>query len=260
MILKKQYFYCSINPQTVMKKTLCILAILLVISPVLFAQKLLEAVESKNYTLVEQYIKEGENVNKPNKKGQFPLWVATWNSDAQMVATLLKNGADAKQKFKGKDGDIACLEIAAQEGSLEIVQLLADAGVNLDERFYAGQTALRIASRNGRVDIVGYLISKGCEVDTQGRDGATPLEAAASKGHLEIVQLLAEKGANVNIQDKEGDFALGEAAKHGFIEVVNYLLSKGADTTLKNDKGNTAEDLAKLAGQAKIETLLKKKK
>lgn len=243
-----------------MKKTLWFLAMLLMASPALFAQKLLEAVDSKNYTLVEQYIKEGENVNKANKKGQFPLWVATWNNDTQMISLLLKNGADPKQQFKTKDGKLGCVDIAAQEGELEVIQLLANAGVDLDQKSLVGHTPLRIAARNGRTDVVAYFISKGCDINTQGNDGATPLEAAAAKGHLEIVQLLVEKGANINIQDKEGDFALGEAAKHGFIDVVNYLLSKGADISLKNQDGNTAEDLAKLSGQAKIETLLKQKK
>lgn len=243
-----------------MKKTLCLLAVLLVASPVLFAQKLLEAVESKNYTLVEQYIKEGEKVNKANKKGQFPLWIATWNNDPQMITLLLKNGADPKQQFKVKDGKLGCMDIAAQEGELEVIKLLADAGADVDQKGLVGHTPLRIAARNGRTDVVAYFISKGCDINTQGNDGATPLEAAASKGHMEIVQMLVEKGANINIQDKEGDFALGEAAKHGFIDVVNYLVSKGADLSLKNQDGNTAEDLAKLAGQAKIEILLKQKK
>jgi ankyrin repeat protein len=243
-----------------MKTTLIVTLFLLTISPFVSAQKLVEAVEAKNYEQVEQYLKNGEKVNKPNKKGHFPLWDAVWNSDSKMVELLLNNGANAKQKFKSKDAEIACLEIAAQEGLLDIATLLVNAGADVHEKSAHGHTPLRIAARNGRTDLVKYFLSKGSVVDTRGDDGATPLEHAASKGHLEIVMILVESGANINIQDKDGDFPLGEAAKYGFIDVVKYLLSKNADTTLKNNAGNTAEELAKFAGQVKVQEVLKQAK
>jgi ankyrin repeat protein len=242
-----------------MSKLFCPAVLLLLFSQSLSAQSLIEATEAKNYQAVEQYIKDGEKVNKPNKKGQFPLWVAVWNQDDKMVELLIKNGADAKQKFKGKDGKFGCLEIAAQEGLLEITKLLITAGADPNERDLHGHTPLRIAARNGRTGLVTFFISKGCEVDTKGDDGATPLEHAAGKGHLEIVKILLENGANVNHQDNDKDSPLGEAAKSGFIEIVNLLLSKGADTTLKNKDGYTAEALAKISGQAKVEEILKQK-
>lgn len=240
-----------------MKKILTLSIALFFMSPFVKAQKLLDAVASKNYEAVKKYIKDGENVNKANKRGQFPLWNAVWNEDAQMVSLLLQNGANPVQKFKGKDSELGCLEIAAQQGYLDIVQLLVAAGADINVRSFRGHTPLRIAARNGRVDVVNYCLSKGAEVNTQGEDGATPLEHAASKGHLEIVKLLVEKGANINLQDKEGDFALGEAAKAGFMEVVVYLLEKGADASLKNQDGNTAQQMAWLAGQPKVEAYLK---
>lgn len=218
------------------------------------------AVEAKDYEQVQLYLQEGENVNKPNKKGQFPLWNAVWNGDTKMVELLLANGADPKQKFKGKEAQLSCLEIAAQEGLLEIAQLLVNAGADLNERGFRGHTPLRIAARNGRTELVRYFVTKGSDINSQGDDGATPLEHAASKGHIEIVKLLVESGANINLQDKEGDSALGEAARGGFIEVVTYLLAKGADVSLKNAQGYSAEVLAKLAGQAKIEEVLKQVK
>jgi ankyrin repeat protein len=242
------------------KKLFFTLFLLLTISPFLFAQNIIDAIEAKNYKAVEQFVKEGKNVNAPIENGQFPLWNAIWNNDTEMVKLLLKNGADPKQKYKNKDENVGLLEITAQEGLLKITQLLVEKGADIHERSQQGFTPLRIASRNGRADIVKYFISKGSEVDTRGNDGATPLEHAASKGHLEIVKILVQNGADVNIQDKEGDSPLGEAAKHGFVDVVKYLLSKGAKTDLKNDEGNTPEVLARLSGQAKVAEILKNHK
>jgi uncharacterized protein len=242
-----------------MKKIFYTLVLLVSFFPFASAQKFLEAVEAKDYAAVEQFIKDGEKVTKTNKEGQFALWIALWNKDTPMVALLLKNGAEATQKFKGKETKTSCLEIAAQEGLLEIAKLLVDAGADVDERGFRGHTPLRVACRNGHVELVKYFLSKGSEVDSRGEDGATPLEHAAGKGHLEIVTLLVESGADVNIQDREKDFPLGEAARHGFVDVVNYLLAKGADITLKNQDGHTAQELARLSGQAKIVAILKEK-
>jgi ankyrin repeat protein len=259
LVFKKQLIIFQLNKTKllIMKQALLAFAFQLLLTPLLFSQKLIEAVEAKNYDQVQQHLKNGENVNKTNDQGQFPLWNAVWNEDTKMVALLLKGGADPKQTFKGKEAQSTCLEIAAQEGFLDIVKLLVSAGADIHHRGFRGHTPLRVAARNGRTDLVKYFISKGSEIDSRGDDGATPLEHAASKGHLDIVKLLVESGANINIQDKEGDFALGEAAKGGFIEVVNYLLVNGADISLKNAEGNNAQQLAKLAGQAKIEELLK---
>jgi ankyrin repeat protein len=242
-----------------MKKTIFLSFLILTFHSFVSAQKLLEAVDAKDYKTVETSIKKGEDVNAANEKGMFPLWLAVWNGDARMVDLLLKSGANARQIFKGET-EIALLDVAAQEGPLDVVELLVKAGAEVNKPDSHGQTPLRVAARNGRTDIVKFLLSKGAEVDTKGNDGATPLEHAASKGHLDIVKLLVEKGANINLQDKEGDFALGEAARHGFLDVVNYLLDKGADVTLKNGEGYTAEELARLEGQPKIQSLLKAKR
>ena len=241
-----------------MKKALSLFTLLLLAVSTLTAQKLLQAVEAKNYGAAEKALKEGENVNTPTAEGQFPLWNAIWLGDTKMVELLLNHGADAKQKFKGENL-INLLEVSSQEGHLEITRLLVKGGADVNERSSHGQTPLRIAARNGHVDLVRYFLSKGCEVDSKGDDGATPLEHAAGKGHLDIVKLLIEKGASVNVQDKEGDFALGEAARGGHLEVVNYLLSKGASTVLKNAEGQDAAEIARLAGQPKIQALLKSK-
>lgn len=240
-------------------KFLLLLFILGITQPAL-SQTFLEAVDQGNHELVSQMIKDGAKVNKADKKGAFPLWLAVWNKDTKMVELLLKNGAETTQYFKGKDSKSSLLQIAAQEGLLDIAKLLVERGANIHERGYVGHTPLRVAARNGRLDLVKYFLEEGSDIDTRGDDGATPLEHAASKGHFDIVKLLVEKGANVNIQDKEGDFPLGEAARAGFLDVVTYLISKGADLTLKNNEGHDAQELARLAGQAKIEEFLKNAK
>jgi len=242
-----------------MNKVILLFFVFLSLARGAYAQNFLMAVEAKDYKVVEASIKAGENVNAVNEKGNFALWVAVWNQDPKMVALLLKHGANASQTFPAEGGEITLLGVAAQEGPLESVKLLVAAGEDINRPDIHGYKALRTAARNGRTDIVKFLIGKGADINTQAQDGATPLEHAAGKGHFDIVRLLVEKGADINLQDKEGDFALGEAARHGFIDIVKYLLEKGANTALKNAEGNNAEDLARLAGQPRIQELIRQK-
>jgi ankyrin repeat protein len=246
------------NTPAIMKKCFSLLLGFSLLFQALNAQDLFKAIEARDYKTVESLLKSGAKINATNKIGQFPLWNAVWNEDTIMVKLLIANGADVSQKYTNKEVVFSCFEIACQNGLTDIARMLVENGANANEKGFRGHSPLRTAARNGRVDIVKYLVSKGAAIDAKGDDDqATPLESAAGKGHLEIVQVLVENGANVNHQDKDGDTPLGEAASGGFLEVVQYLLSKGADTSLKNKEGKSAEDIAKLEGQAKVEALLK---
>lgn len=241
-----------------MKKQLCLLLIFFPILHSLTAQDLIKAVESKDYKKAEILLKKGDSSNITDRKGRFPLWIAVWNNDTAMVRLLIRNDANVNQPLVNKDGvSLTCIEVACQNGSTDIVKILVDRGVNVNAKGYDGHTPLRIASRNGYPDIVKFLISKGAAIDSEGDDLATPLESAAGKGHLEIVIQLTEAGARVNHQDKDKDTPLHEAARGGYLEVVQYLLSKDADTSLKDNDGSSAEDIAKVSGQAKVAELLK---
>jgi hypothetical protein len=59
-----------------MKKYFLSLFVFAALSSSLIAQDLYDAVNEKNYDKVESILKSGGKVNKPNKKGSFPLWIA----------------------------------------------------------------------------------------------------------------------------------------------------------------------------------------
>ncbi|RYP60125.1 hypothetical protein DL771_010613 [Monosporascus sp. 5C6A] len=59
-----------------------------------------------------------------------------------------------------------------------------------------GQTPLSWAAENGHMEIVQLLLDKGAELDSKDETyGRTPFSWAAANGHMEIVQLLLDKGA-----------------------------------------------------------------
>ena len=109
-----------------------------------------------------------------------------------------------------------------RRGDLAAVKSLLEQGVNVNEKYRYGTTALFPACDRGHLEIVKLLLERGAEVNV--RDtfyGATPLTWAASKGHAAIVKLLLDKGA----QGAEG--ALMSAVNDGSLETVRVILARG---------------------------------
>mmetsp|Transcript_105152 Transcript_105152/g.206253 ORF Transcript_105152/g.206253 Transcript_105152/m.206253 type:complete len:84 (+) Transcript_105152:2647-2898(+) len=60
------------------------------------------------------------------------------------------------------------------------------------------------ASQKNHEDLVQVLLDAGADVNVKGEEGWTALITATSFGHSAIVQLLLEAGADVNVQDWTG--------------------------------------------------------
>lgn len=145
--------------------------------------------EKGDYNRTQELIKKGQKVNKYNIDGLFPLWRAVTNNDTAIVELLLKHGANPNQGVK-KTGNAKPLDMACQEGLLDVIKILVKYGADVNDKGFRGQTPIRTAARNGWLDVIKYLVGNGAEFDMPANDGATPLESAAAKGHLEIVKIL----------------------------------------------------------------------
>ncbi len=97
------------------------------------------------------------------------------------------------------------MHIAAEYGSVEITQMLIDAGVdvNVQDEWY-GCTPLHRAIDFGQAELVGILIDAKAKLDMQDRWGYTPLHYAAMYGKVKIARMLIDAGARKDIQDNEG--------------------------------------------------------
>ena len=56
-----------------------------------------------------------------------------------------------------------------------------------------------MASQEGQVEVVRLLIDAGALINQALNDGATPLFMASLKGHVEVIRLLIDAGAMVKI-------------------------------------------------------------
>ena len=69
------------------------------------------------------------------------------------------------------------LILAASSGYRDIVQLLLDAGANVDEQGADGETALHWAVTNAHAEVVETLLKAGASMAIRNEEGKTPLQS-----------------------------------------------------------------------------------
>ena len=109
------------------------------------------------------------------------------------------------------------LALAAHFGSRESAKLLLAAGADHSVRSKnpTGNTPLHAAVAGKRHDIVELLIEAGADVNAQDADGWTPLNLAAHEGAPETVSLLLANGADQLIPANSGQTPVQTAEREG---------------------------------------------
>lgn len=134
-----------------------------------------------------------------HKTGMTPLMTAAHAGRAEAVGLLLKYNADPNLRA---DDNASALHWACLYGSLDIVNMLIDAGADLNVRRASDQES----------------------------DGPAPIHMALRKnptaGHIEIAIKLIDAGASVDIE-YIGRTVLQYAEWHECTVVVDYLRQRG---------------------------------
>lgn len=94
------------------------------------------------------------------------------------------------------------LHLAAQNGHVEITEILLKGGVNRDARTKLERTALHLAAQGGSVDVVDLLLTHGSDINARDMLKMTPLHWAVERGHVCVVEKLLFSGADVSVKSK----------------------------------------------------------
>ena len=117
-----------------------------------------------------------------------------------------------------------------------VVQLLLDAGADIEAESRTGHTPLGHALQAGHCNIVHILLHNGADANGGGSFGYTPLHRA--------MRLVREICIEARWPQRGQDAAGAREAMERMLVVVEMLLDKGADVRASTCNGNTAEDLA----------------
>ena len=238
---------------------------------------LVQAVERGDLSAVQALIATGSSVNQRNHCDDAPLTAAVRAGHPDIVQALLKAGARIDYRGSCPVPQESVLCIAAEQGRLESVRLLTEAGAPPNGHDPMGRTPLMCAAGAGNLDAMAFLLRNGADIHaTESALNIFPppidtaLMHAASKGRWQAVELLLEAGARVN--DKgQGDFtALAYAVRESFFKpvreanprdypaTVRILLALGADpnAAVKDDRRSTPLALAVRRDKAPLLALL----
>ena len=175
----------------------------------------------------------------------------------------LKNGYKVNKGYK-----LTPLHWAIGGGHKEIVQLLLDAGADLNEGLISAPSYTPLYLAAVQKDIVQLLLDRGADPDGASSDfgNRTPLlraveeaidsESPRQKECKDVVKLLLNRGADPNRTDYQSNTPLHKAVWNGSKDVVQLLLSGGADPNVINLSGRTPLSLARFLGHKDIETML----
>ena len=145
-----------------------------------------------------------------------------------------------------EDGDIKTVRLLIQEGEclkdpqfgtcaffydftdFDIIQLLAEAGADINAINDVGEWALRNAAWEGDTEAVAYLLSKGAKPNLTST-GETAIHMGVCSDNIEVVRLLLESGADINTTDVDGWTCLWWLKS---AVMATFLLNHGADPSI----------------------------
>ena len=199
-----------------------------------------------------------------------PLALAAGHGSAEVVASLLKAGADPKTTDAALPEGQTSLMLAARAGNVDTLTQLAAHGSNVNARENrTGTTALMWAAAEDHPAAVRALVELGADVNIRSRvtdyphtppgvigdqlepgvsyvgqtvlpkGGWTALMYAARQGARQAAGALADSNADLNLTDPDGSSALIFAIINGHYDVAKVLVEKGADVNLADRTGAT---------------------
>lgn len=180
-------------------------------------------------------VSEGiDGKNWQDSEGWAPLHLSVvgghpLTTKALLAAENWKNDSDdtgSVRTNKSKSG--AVLALAVKANFVDIVQLLVDAGVDINHQDEQGETALHVAARFNHEECARILLdgSPYQKANTEIAEHTyswTPLFTACVDGSLKVVELLIAAGADLERADSSGWTAKEHAALRGHLDIARRL-------------------------------------
>ncbi|MEM7370858.1 MAG: ankyrin repeat domain-containing protein [Bacteroidota bacterium] len=140
--------------------------------------------------------------------------------------------------------DEAGLICAVEEGNLPCLEILINAGMNVNARSERGVPALSRAIDKDHLQGLRLLIQSGGDIDQKSSSGNSPLMHAIDHGNKHIFAYLLDLQPELEIPDKKGETALFRAIRAGNTTFARKLIETGSDCESRNREGITPLMLA----------------
>jgi ankyrin repeat protein len=127
--------------------------------------------------------------------GFSALHLAAFFRQPSVEQLLLDRDADVNAEADNSS-HVLPLHSAVAGGNARCVQILLDAGADVDARQHGGWTPLMAASERGDLEIVRALLAAGADPSLRSEDGRSSFDFAEAEGNAEVVSALKEAGGS----------------------------------------------------------------
>ncbi|MDD4220319.1 MAG: ankyrin repeat domain-containing protein [Sphaerochaetaceae bacterium] len=135
---------------------------------------------SHGYPLSTWLVKNGADVDVRGEEG-IPIFLFPIASNSPKFLTLLiQTGARVNARFENGMNALSFIldEAIASEINIELLEMLIDAGINIDAKDMYGKTPLMYAAENDSLEVIALLLRAGADVIARDNDGETAFEYA----------------------------------------------------------------------------------
>ncbi|KAG2003864.1 hypothetical protein GB937_009357 [Aspergillus fischeri] len=173
-------------------------------------------------------------LHRADLDGMTPLHDAAASGSLDCVRFLLREGADVNSC---PEHGMTPLHYAAKRpNAREIIEVLVQAGAQVDAAASNGESALFGAVESDDKDAVAALLRAGASVTLRNQYNETVLHTAAYSSSLSLLQTLVDAGADMTARSTSNSTILHRAAEAGRVETVAWILQH---THLPADDANS---------------------
>jgi hypothetical protein len=160
--------------------------------------------------------------------------IATFEPVAAVADAVSGAGGQSSRRERSRvRGVDRALYEAAENGDLDEVVQLLQAGANVNAAIDGDGSPLIAAARTNRLSVLRLLLDRGADPNMPVEGDGSPLIAAASEGADAAVALLLDRGAQIDLVVPGDENALIQASGNGHLEIVKLLVARGANVNAR---------------------------
>lgn len=199
--------------------------------------------------MIQELIKAGADVNRPNILGKTPKDVADKNKDGDLSEFLAGLGGNNSkpvdmyeyERTHGIEDCDSIMKLAIHWDETGVIERYLKRGYNpnkiVDPDFK--RTLIYTAAEDNSPKAAEVLIIRGASMDFN--DGSafewTPFDYACKKGSMDVVKVMLAHG--VDIHEKSSEQPLMTACSEGYTDIAALLIQHGAKVNAKDKFGAT---------------------
>lgn len=192
------------------------------------------AISNGNFGTVKVLLAHGAHLNSASDDSYTPVVEAAKRGDLRTLRALI----DAQGELLSPGQYDLGFQEAAAGGHEDVMKELIYLGASPDGESGAGTTPLHSAVKSGNIRVVQLLLDAGANVDSvEMEKERTPLLDAAASGHPDIVTLLLAKNADATFMDTQNSTFLHCAVHGDNLDVLNLALTNNAGILEADEDG-----------------------